>query len=225
VPHFLRLALFGLCAVLTAPAYADIAIGQVLPLTGAGAETGRELSVGARVYVDQVNAAGGIAGQKIIYLARDDAGLPKQALARAGELIARDKVFGLLEGATPANVEALVSSGMLRQHSVPMLGLAGGVGSPVAMDGARRAGLVEIVAPQDYVAPVLEEFRAALRKYGPAGATYSSAALQGYIAAKILAGALSTLPPAATHADFYALIQNLSPELARHLMISAYAPE
>jgi ABC-type branched-subunit amino acid transport system substrate-binding protein len=225
VVQILRLALLCLCAALASPAYADITIGHVLSLTGPGAETARQLSVGAKVYIDRVNAAGGMAGHKVIYLVRDDAGLPDQTLIRTGELIARDNVYGLLEGTSPAKVEALVSSGVLRQHNVAMLGIKGGLGSPYPMEGSRKAGLVEIVPPQYYVAPVLEEFRAALAKYGPPGETYSSAALQGYIAAKVLVGAIRMLPPAPTRADFYDVMQHMIPDLANRLAMSTQIPQ
>lgn len=225
VLHLLRLALIGVCALLAVPAHADITIGHVLPLTGTGAETARELSLGARVYVDQVNAAGGIAGHKVVYLVRDDAGTPEQSLVRAGELIEQDQAFGLLEGATPANVEALVSSGALRQHGVPMLGVKGGIGSPAGLAGARQAGLVEVVQAQDIATVLRDEFTEALAKYAPAGAAYSDAALQGYVSAKVLVGAIRMLPRNPTHDDFYAVVQNMIPDLARRLALSRVIPQ
>jgi len=220
-----RLGLFALCATLAPAAFADISIGHVLPLTGPQAATARELNIGAKVYIDQVNAAGGVAGHKINYLVRDDAGLPAQTLVRANELISRDKVFGLLEGSSPASVLELVSSGSLRQHSVAMVGVANGIGSPVGLADARKSGLVEITPPQDYVAPLLNEFRAALRQYGPAGEPYSSVALQGYIAAKVAVGAVRLLGPNPTRAEYYGVLQNMVPDVSKRLVISAGLPQ
>ena len=222
--RFLRFGLIVACVLLAPQAFADITIGHIVALSGPQASTGRELSVGAQAYIDKVNAEGGVAGHKIVYLVRDDAGLPEQTLARAGELFASEEVFGLLEGTNPAGVAALVQSGVLRQHSMPMLGIRGGVGSPGTLDGARQAGLVEIVPPQNYVAPLLDEFRQALGKYGPAGEPYSSAALQGYISAKVLVGAIRLLGPDPTRADFYTVIQMLIPDVSNHLAINAHLP-
>jgi len=214
-----------LAALFSSAAFADVVIGQVLPLSGPQAQNGRELAAGAKAYVDKVNAEGGVAGHKIIDVTRDDAGDPTRTLVGASELIARDKVLGLLEGASPAGVEAVVSSGMLRQNRVPMLGTLGGVGSPYGLAGGRPAGLIEISPPQNYVAPLLNEFKDALAKYGPPGETPGSVALQGYISAKVLVGALRMLGPLPTREEFFGVVQNMIPDLSNRLVISTSASQ
>ena len=60
-------------AALTAPAaHADISIIQSLPLSGTQAATGRALNAGARLYFDWLNLDGGINGETIRLVARDD---------------------------------------------------------------------------------------------------------------------------------------------------------
>jgi ABC-type branched-subunit amino acid transport system substrate-binding protein len=225
VSRLLHLCLIGLCTLLGSPAFADITIGHVLTLTGPGAEPGRELVIGAKTYIDKVNAEGGVAGHRIIYLVRDDCGQPELALTRAAELIAGEQVLGLLAGADPARTEALVSSGVLRQNGVPMLGVKGGAGSPPALTGARQAGLVEIVPPQDFAPLLQREFEQALAQYGPGDAPPTKLTLEGYTAAKVLVGAIRLLGPEPGRGDFYAVVRNLLPDVGTRLVTVGYVPE
>jgi len=223
--HFLRLGLLGLMALFSSASFADVVIGQVLPLSGPQAQTGRELAAGAKAYIAKVNAEGGVAGHQIIYVTRDDAGEPTSTLVGASELIARDQVLGLLAGAGPAGVEAVVSSGMLRQNKVPMLGTRDGVGSPCGLAAGRADGLIEIPPLQSDVAPLLDEFRDALAKYGPAGEVPGSVALQGYISAKVLVGALRLLGPVPTREEFFRVVQTMVPDISNVLAISTSASQ
>jgi branched-chain amino acid transport system substrate-binding protein len=54
-------------------ANAEIFIGQSAPLTGGLANTGNGLVLGTRIVFDQVNAEGGINGQKLVQVVKDDA--------------------------------------------------------------------------------------------------------------------------------------------------------
>ena len=54
-------------AILSAMSSAqDIVLGQSVALTGPAQALGREMRLGANVYFDQVNAAGGLRGRKIV---------------------------------------------------------------------------------------------------------------------------------------------------------------
>lgn len=80
---FLLATLFALIAV---PVKADITIGLIAPLTGQYAVFGEQLKRGAEQAVQDINAAGGIKGQKIELRVADDACDPKQAVAVAGQM-------------------------------------------------------------------------------------------------------------------------------------------
>jgi len=216
---YIRNGLLALCTMLASPAFADVAIGHVLSLTGAGSQAGREMSAGAKVYVDKVNAAGGVDGHKIVYLVRDDAGQAAQALARTSELIAKDHVIGLLEGANRDNLLAVAGSGMLTQNNVPMVGMQA---TAQGIAAARQVGLVEVVPPQRDIEPVVDEFKHALEKYGPADLPASAAALQGYLAAKVLVGGLRILGPTPSRAEFYALMRAMVVDVSTSLVVSNY---
>ena len=68
----LAAALMLWAALAASAARADISIIQSLPLSGSQAATGRALNAGARLYFDWLNLDGGINGETIRLVARDD---------------------------------------------------------------------------------------------------------------------------------------------------------
>jgi branched-chain amino acid transport system substrate-binding protein len=71
----------------TAPARAQVKIGVAGPLTGSNAAFGEQLKTGADLAVADINAAGGINGQKLSEIAVDDACDPKTAVSAANTLV------------------------------------------------------------------------------------------------------------------------------------------
>lgn len=70
-----------------APALAQIKVGVAGPLTGSNAAFGTQLKTGADLAVSDINAAGGVLGQKLVEIAADDACDPKQAVSAANTLV------------------------------------------------------------------------------------------------------------------------------------------
>lgn len=75
------------------PAFADINVAVVGPMTGQQATKGEEMRKGAELAVADLNAAGGVLGQKLKLAIGDDACDPKQAVAVANQMITRGMVF------------------------------------------------------------------------------------------------------------------------------------
>lgn len=73
----------------------EIVIGMSNALSGPTAALGTDMKAGAAVYLDKVNAAGGIAGRKIRLVSLDDGYEPERAVANTRQLIEGDKVFAL----------------------------------------------------------------------------------------------------------------------------------
>jgi branched-chain amino acid transport system substrate-binding protein len=80
----LRLTL-SLAALLlgAAPAWADLAIGGAAPLSGPNAALGEQLRRGAQMAVDDLNATGGIRGERLALTMADDGCDPRKAVDAA----------------------------------------------------------------------------------------------------------------------------------------------
>ena len=72
--HWLRMAAGCMAASVAFGAVAsdEIVVGQVAPLSGVLASTGKEMVLGVKVYFDHVNAQGGVNGRKIRHVVKDD---------------------------------------------------------------------------------------------------------------------------------------------------------
>ncbi len=74
-------------------ARADLLIAVVGPITGQYASFGEQMKRGAEQAVKDINAKGGVLGQKIRLIVGDDACDPKQAVAVAKKLVSQKVVF------------------------------------------------------------------------------------------------------------------------------------
>ena len=74
---------------------AAIVIGQSAPFSGPSAQLGTEFNVGARVYFQMVNEAGGVHGRKIELHAKDDAYDPKVTASNTADLLEQDRAVAL----------------------------------------------------------------------------------------------------------------------------------
>jgi ABC-type branched-subunit amino acid transport system substrate-binding protein len=65
---------------LSGVANAEILITQIIPMTGPVARDGKEASIGAKVFFDALNAAGGVAKQKVRHVIIDDQYKPDETI-------------------------------------------------------------------------------------------------------------------------------------------------
>ena len=96
-----RAALLGGIAAVAAPsvlrAQADpIKIATLTPLTGAGGPYGPVMAKVAAAVVEEVNAAGGVMGRKVVLVSEDDQTNPDAGVRAARKLIDVDKVAAIL---------------------------------------------------------------------------------------------------------------------------------
>ena len=73
----------------------DIVLGQSAALTGPAQELGKEMQLGAKVYFDAINAAGGIRGKKIVLKTLDDGYEPPRAEANTKQFVDDGDVLAL----------------------------------------------------------------------------------------------------------------------------------
>jgi branched-chain amino acid transport system substrate-binding protein len=118
----LRLQAATLAALLlAAPATAQDAytIGLTGALTGPPASTYAPAVDALRLYVDGVNAAGGIAGKKINLILQDDSAEPGKATANAKKLLTQDNILLLLNASLSSTFAPVVAEA--KRAGVPVL--------------------------------------------------------------------------------------------------------
>lgn len=105
---------------------AEIRIGSVFGLTGPTASTAAEGMAIANGYLNMINAKGGINGNTLKLAVRDDQYDPRKTPALVEELITKEHIVALANGIGTANTAALIKSGVLNQHKVPLIGVFSG---------------------------------------------------------------------------------------------------
>lgn len=89
-------------------AQAQIRIGQSADLSGPASSAVREVNQGAKLYLDAVNAEGGVGGQQIELVSLDDNNKPARAAENAAQLVADRHVVALfLSRGTPQTLAML----------------------------------------------------------------------------------------------------------------------
>jgi branched-chain amino acid transport system substrate-binding protein len=98
---------------------AQILIGQTVGVTGPVAATVKEAVEGAQLYIDSINAKGGIRGEKIELITLDDKFDPKLAAANASTLIVEKNVIALFMNRGTPHAEAIMP--LLAQHEIALV--------------------------------------------------------------------------------------------------------
>jgi branched-chain amino acid transport system substrate-binding protein len=114
-------------ALFTGPAVAQepIKIGAFLSVTGGAAFLGDPEQKTLELYVERLNAAGGVLGRKLQLVAYDSAGDAEKARTFVKRLIEQDKVDVLVGGSTTGETMAVVP--LVEAAQIPFISLAGAV--------------------------------------------------------------------------------------------------
>ena len=97
----------------------SIKLGFNAPLTGFAAADGNSALVGARLAVEQVNAAGGINGDTIELVVYDDQASPKEAAPLAVKMTTQDEVTAGISGSYSGSTRAAAT--IFQENSVPYI--------------------------------------------------------------------------------------------------------
>ncbi len=107
-------------AMLSTGAYAaDIKVGVIGPFTGGSSSMGVSMRDGVRLATKEINAAGGINGNKIVLVERDDEAKNERGVQIAQELINNEKVvtaFGYINTGV-----ALASQRFFQEAKIPVI--------------------------------------------------------------------------------------------------------
>ncbi|MEK9951628.1 MAG: ABC transporter substrate-binding protein [Curvibacter sp.] len=98
---------------------AQILVGQTAGFTGTSAVGVKEITDGAMLYLDAINAKGGVNGQKIELVQLDDKFDPKLAAENARTLIEQRNVVALFLNRGTPHTEAIIP--VLDPHGVPLI--------------------------------------------------------------------------------------------------------
>ncbi len=117
--HTCKVLGIALLALASAASQAQILIGQTAGFSGAAAAGVKETSDGAKLYIDAINAKGGVGGQKIELISLDDKFDPKLAAENARKLIEEQNVVALFLNRGTPHTEAIIP--LLEKNSVPLI--------------------------------------------------------------------------------------------------------
>lgn len=136
-------AILGLVA--GTPANAQIKIGFQAPLTGFAATDGKSAKIAAEMAIEEINAGGGVLGQKLELIAYDDQAKSDQAIFTANKLIGEDGVKLVVNASYSASGRA--AAPVFQNAGVVMIS-AYGVHPDITRAGNFMFRLVHLGPPQ-----------------------------------------------------------------------------
>ncbi|MDH4203906.1 MAG: ABC transporter substrate-binding protein [Desulfobacteraceae bacterium] len=101
---------------------ATIKIGEINPLSGRFAKQGIEIHQGIEVAVAEANTAGGIGGNQLQLISRDDQSQPDVAISRAEELCSWQNVAAITGGYVDSLVGPIAA--IAKKHKIPYVASA-----------------------------------------------------------------------------------------------------
>ena len=108
-----------------APAAEPIKIGSFLAVTGGASFLGDPELKTLQMYIEEINAKGGVIGRQIELVHYDDGGNPKKSVNFAKRLIQKDKVDVIVGGSTSGSTLAVMP--LVDRAQIPFISLAGSV--------------------------------------------------------------------------------------------------
>ena len=117
---------FCLASVFAAgAASAQVKVGAVLSVTGPASFLGDPEKKTLELYVDEINAKGGVNGQKLQLVVYDDGADANAARTFATRLIEEDKVVAMIGGTTTGATLAMMP--LFEEAQIPLISLAGAI--------------------------------------------------------------------------------------------------
>jgi branched-chain amino acid transport system substrate-binding protein len=149
--HIYAAAVIGM---LTTGAYAeDIILGVQGPFTGGSSSMGVSNRAGIKIAANEINAAGGILGKKIVLVERDDEAKNERGVQIAQEFINNAKVVGVLGFVNTGVV--LASSRFYQDAKIPVIGMPSGSMVTQQFPNAPENYIFRIAARDSLQAPMI----------------------------------------------------------------------
>lgn len=106
-------------------ASAEVKIGAVLSVTGPASFLGDPEKKTLEMYVEDINATGGVNGQKLQLIIYDDGAKASEALTFAKRLVDEDKIVAMVGGSTTGSTLAMIP--VFEEAQIPFISLAGAI--------------------------------------------------------------------------------------------------
>jgi branched-chain amino acid transport system substrate-binding protein len=106
-------------------ASAQIKIGSVLSVTGPASFLGDPEKKTLEMYVEEINAKGGVNGRKLQLIVYDDGGDANNARTFATRLVEEDKIVAMVGGTTTGSTLAMIP--VFEEAGIPFISLAGAI--------------------------------------------------------------------------------------------------
>jgi ABC-type branched-subunit amino acid transport system substrate-binding protein len=120
--HLIAAAALAWAACATAQQAKTLYVGQVSPLSGPAASIGQPVTQATHAYFRRINQNGGINGYRVELLDRDDGFLPERTMQEVKNLLADKPLVALVNIIGAPNNGDLVSTGLLDQNKIPVVG-------------------------------------------------------------------------------------------------------
>ena len=172
---FRRLILATTTSLCLLPAVASAqqrpCIGNSGPVTGAAAFGGQVIKIGAEIAIDEINAKGGVLGQKLSFIQYDDAGAPPRGVDNTRRIALADKCIAILGGYH--STVALAQVQPVNEMGIPYIGVIAG-NTKVIENGAEKNFMFRVSAKDKWVAQFLVDQAVKASKTGKIGFLYEN---------------------------------------------------
>jgi branched-chain amino acid transport system substrate-binding protein len=172
---FRRLILATTTSLCLLPAVASAqqrpCIGNSGPVTGAAAFGGQVIKIGAEIAIDEINAKGGVLGQKLSFIQYDDAGAPPRGVDNTRRIALADKCIAILGGYH--STVALAQVQPVNEMGIPYVGVIAG-NTKVIENGAEKNFMFRVSAKDKWVAQFLVDQAVKASKTGKIGFLYEN---------------------------------------------------
>ncbi|WP_412478270.1 ABC transporter substrate-binding protein [Azonexus sp. IMCC34839] len=125
------LSMLFLASLLQTASAKELLVVQVAPLSGPQGVTGKAVQAGAKLYFDHINAQGGVGGNTIKLISRDDENKPEETVRLVKESLANEQPVAFIGSVGTNNVEALIRDGSLARANTPLIGPLSGASSMI----------------------------------------------------------------------------------------------
>ena len=105
--------------------FAQVKIGSVLSVTGPASFLGDPEKKTLEIYVEEINASGGVNGQQLHLIVYDDGGDANNARTFATRLVEQDQVVAMVGGTTTGATLAMIP--VFEEAKIPFISLAGAI--------------------------------------------------------------------------------------------------